>query len=186
MGQDQVSGGVSVLCWLAAPVAMFHGNLQNSIIKSISVLKSNLPSNMSRRRDMYQSLCSKTSFERPAHLGKNMSMQHSFREFTEKQRRVELQFIGFFVVKTVLVESSNQVSLEELCRTQYNFTYLSKPYRPSVFGAAHWETEDLKSTGITIEIHEKKKKSHLSSLLMVEHLWKLDKMYINSSETYTT
>ena len=27
MGQDQVSGGVSVLCWLAAPVAMFHGNL---------------------------------------------------------------------------------------------------------------------------------------------------------------
>ena len=27
MGQDQVSGGVSVLCWLAAPVAMFYGNL---------------------------------------------------------------------------------------------------------------------------------------------------------------
>ena len=27
MGQDQVSGGVSVLCWLAAPVAMFCGNL---------------------------------------------------------------------------------------------------------------------------------------------------------------
>ena len=26
-GQDQVSGGVSVLCWLAAPVAMFYGNL---------------------------------------------------------------------------------------------------------------------------------------------------------------
>ena len=32
MGQDQVSGGVSVLCWLAAPVAMFYGNLQNSVI----------------------------------------------------------------------------------------------------------------------------------------------------------
>ena len=28
MGQDQVSGGVSVLCWLAAPVAMFYGNLK--------------------------------------------------------------------------------------------------------------------------------------------------------------
>ena len=28
MGQDQVSGGVSVLCWLAAPVAIFYGNLQ--------------------------------------------------------------------------------------------------------------------------------------------------------------
>ena len=27
MGQDQVSGGESVLCWLAAPVAMFYGNL---------------------------------------------------------------------------------------------------------------------------------------------------------------
>ena len=24
MGQDQVSGGVSVLCWLAAPVKMFY------------------------------------------------------------------------------------------------------------------------------------------------------------------
>ena len=40
MGQDQVSGGVSVLCWLAAPVAMFNGNLQNSVIRSKSVLKS--------------------------------------------------------------------------------------------------------------------------------------------------
>ena len=28
MGQDQVSGGDSVLCWLAAPVAIFNGNLQ--------------------------------------------------------------------------------------------------------------------------------------------------------------
>ena len=28
MGHDQVSGGVSVLCWLAASVAMFYGNLQ--------------------------------------------------------------------------------------------------------------------------------------------------------------
>ena len=40
MGRDQVSGGVSVLCWLAAPVAMFYGNLQNSVIRSKSVLKS--------------------------------------------------------------------------------------------------------------------------------------------------
>ena len=28
MGQDQVSGGVSVLCWLAASVAMFYENLK--------------------------------------------------------------------------------------------------------------------------------------------------------------
>ena len=27
MGQDQVSGGVSVVCCLAAPAAMFYGNL---------------------------------------------------------------------------------------------------------------------------------------------------------------
>ena len=35
-----MSGGVSVLCWLAAPVAMFYGNFQNSVIRSKSVLKS--------------------------------------------------------------------------------------------------------------------------------------------------
>ena len=29
MGQDQVSGGVSVICLLATPVAMFYGYLQN-------------------------------------------------------------------------------------------------------------------------------------------------------------
>ena len=40
MGQDQASGGVSVLCWPAAPVAMFYGNLQNSVIRSKSVFKS--------------------------------------------------------------------------------------------------------------------------------------------------
>ena len=40
MGQDQVSGGVSVLCWLAAPVAMFYGNLQNLVIRSKTVIKS--------------------------------------------------------------------------------------------------------------------------------------------------
>ena len=27
MGQDQVSRAVSVLCWLAAPVAIFYGSL---------------------------------------------------------------------------------------------------------------------------------------------------------------
>ena len=35
-----MSGGVSVLCWLAPPVAMFYGNLKNSVIRSKSVLKS--------------------------------------------------------------------------------------------------------------------------------------------------
>ena len=40
MEQDQVSGGVSVLYWLGAPVAMFYGNLQNLVIKSKSVIKS--------------------------------------------------------------------------------------------------------------------------------------------------
>ena len=40
MGQDQVSGGVSILCWLAAPVAMFYGDLQNLVIRTKSVIKS--------------------------------------------------------------------------------------------------------------------------------------------------
>ena len=35
-----MSGGVSVICWLAAPVAMFYGNLQNLVIMSQSVIKS--------------------------------------------------------------------------------------------------------------------------------------------------
>ena len=40
MGQDQVSRGVSVLCWLAASVAMFYGNLHNLVLRSNSVIKS--------------------------------------------------------------------------------------------------------------------------------------------------
>ena len=49
-------------------------------------------------------------------LDKVVSMQHSFKEFSEKQRRVELKSVGNFVATTVLVESANQFSLEELCR----------------------------------------------------------------------
>ena len=64
-------------------------------------------------------------------LKKVMSMQHSFEEFSEKQRRVELKSVGNFVAKAVLVESANQFSLEEVCRTQYSLKYFSKPYRPS-------------------------------------------------------
>ena len=40
MGQDQVFGGVSVLCWLAAPFSMFYGNLKYLVIRSKSVFKS--------------------------------------------------------------------------------------------------------------------------------------------------
>ena len=60
-----------------------------------------------------------------------MSMRHSFEQFSEKQRRVELKSVGNFVAQTVLVESANQFLLEEQCRTQYNLKYFSKPYRPS-------------------------------------------------------
>ena len=44
VGQDQMSGGVSVLCWHADPLHMFYGNLaqlgkkSNSVIRSRSVL----------------------------------------------------------------------------------------------------------------------------------------------------
>ena len=47
-------------------------------------------------------------------------MQHSFEEFSEKPRKVELKSVGNFVAKTVLVESANQFLLEGLCRTQYS------------------------------------------------------------------
>ena len=56
-------------------------------------------------------------------LEKVMSMQHSFEEFSEKQRRDELTYVSNFVAKTVLVESANQFLLEELCRTQYSLKY---------------------------------------------------------------
>ena len=64
-------------------------------------------------------------------LEKVMSMQRSFDEFSEKQRRFDLKSVENFVAKTVLVESANQFSLEELCRTQHSLKYFSKPYRPS-------------------------------------------------------
>ena len=65
-------------------------------------------------------------------LEKVMSMKHSFEEFSEKQRRDELKSVGNFVAKTVLVESANQFSLEELCYdiVQHEI-FFSKPYRPS-------------------------------------------------------
>ena len=56
-------------------------------------------------------------------LEKVMSMQHSFEELSEKQRRVELKSVGNFVAKALLVESANQFSLEEVCRTHYNLKY---------------------------------------------------------------
>ena len=64
-------------------------------------------------------------------LEKVKSMQHCFEEFPEKQRRVKLNSVVNFVAKTVFVDSANQFSLEELCRTQYSWIYISKPYRPS-------------------------------------------------------
>ena len=55
-------------------------------------------------------------------------MQHSFEEFSEKQRRVELKSVRNVVAKTVLVESANQFSLEELCRTQYSLKYFFRTH----------------------------------------------------------
>ena len=61
-------------------------------------------------------------------LEKVVLMQHSFEEFSEKQRRVELKSVENFVSKTVLVESVNQFSLEELCRTQYSLKYFFRSH----------------------------------------------------------
>ena len=51
-----------------------------------------------------------------------MSFEH-FQQFVGKQRTTELKSVGNFVAKTVLVESANQFSLEELCRTLYSLKY---------------------------------------------------------------
>ena len=48
-------------------------------------------------------------------LKKSVSMQQHIEQFVRKQRRVELKSVGHFVAKTVLVESANQFSWEELC-----------------------------------------------------------------------
>ena len=45
-----------------------------------------------------------------AHLGKSYVNAHSFEEFSEKQRRVELKSVGNFVAKAVVTESANQFS----------------------------------------------------------------------------
>ena len=50
-------------------------------------------------------------------------MQHFFKQFVGKLRIVELKSVGNFAAKTVLVESANQFSLEELYRTQYSLKY---------------------------------------------------------------
>ena len=42
-----------------------------------------------------------------------------------------MKSVGNVVAKTMLVESANQFSLEELCRTEYSLKYFSKQYRPS-------------------------------------------------------
>ena len=47
-------------------------------------------------------------------------MQQSFEEFSEKQRRVELKFVGNFVAKTLLFKSANQFSFEEPYMTHYS------------------------------------------------------------------
>ena len=59
---------------------------------------------------------------------KSVSMYQHFEQFVGKQRRVELKSVGNFVAKTVLVESANQFSLEELCRTQYSLKYFIRSH----------------------------------------------------------
>ena len=106
-------------------------------------------------------------------LEKVMSIQHSFEEFSEKQRRVELKSVGNFVSKTVLVESANKFSLEELCRTQYSLTYFfrshidhqtyGKTLTLTIFTHTPWTLLDI--TNLTtniwhINIYASKKVTH--------------------------
>ena len=70
---------------------------------------------MAHRRYINRSICTfkRLLNVRPAHiLEKVVSMQHSFKEILEKQRRVELKSIGNFVAKTVLVETVFQIEIK--------------------------------------------------------------------------
>ena len=80
-------------------------------------------------------------------LEKVMSMQHSFEEFSEKQKRVELKSVGNCVAKTVLVESANQFSLEELCRTQYSMKYF---FRNHIDNQTYGKTLKLVRTPLNV------------------------------------
>ena len=64
-------------------------------------------------------------------LKKLCQCKTGLKSFQKKQRRVELKSVGNFVAKTVLVESANQFSLDEVCRTKHSLKYFSKPYRTS-------------------------------------------------------
>ena len=45
-----------------------------------------------------------------------------------RTKKSELKSVENFVAKTVLVESANQFSLEELCRTQYSLKYFFRSH----------------------------------------------------------
>ena len=70
-------------------------------------------------------------FQRVARVEKSVTIQQHFEQYARKQTRLELKYVGNCVAKTVLFESANQFSLEELCRPQYILKYFSKPCRPS-------------------------------------------------------
>ena len=77
-----------------------------------------MPSIMTQTRFVYRSKCTDTSFECVTHLEKSCVIATLFRRGFRKKQKVELKYVGNFVAKTVLGESANQFSLEELCRTQ--------------------------------------------------------------------
>ena len=56
-------------------------------------------------------------------LKKSVSMQQHFEQLVGKQRSLELKSVGNFVAKAVLIEIANQVSLGEVCSTQYSLKY---------------------------------------------------------------
>ena len=63
---------------------------------------------------MHRYLCIKTCFQRVAHVKKRCVNATIFRTIGGEERIVELKPVENFVAKTVLVESANQFSLEEL------------------------------------------------------------------------
>ena len=64
-------------------------------------------------------------------LKKSVSMQQHFEQVVGKHRILEGKYLGNSEAEPLRLDCVNQLSLEELCRTQYSLKYFSKPYRPS-------------------------------------------------------
>ena len=109
MGQEQGSGGVSVLCWLAAPIAMFYVSLWNLVIRSKVVMR--LSSVMSSQIGvMYDCLCNTTvTLPKPTVAWRSVSQKLENRATSADCRPTSAPILPDFLVGRQLFCRSTQV-----------------------------------------------------------------------------